>query len=1408
MADLFARFKLIDEMSNKLSQMSSAGTDMLNTWQSAGQRVNDALSTIDRGAEAAAKGVDDYSRSVDALERSSSGAVSATTDLEEMFATCEQAAGALTNALDETAAIQENLEAAIKNTGGASEEATEALNELRAAHQEAGAAMENYDAVLISGTDNLEELEAAAERAMHAAEHLAEANGRAAQSTEDLSHEASKAGGAMDDAGTKGVNSISSIGNTLIGAAIAKKLKEAAEAAYELAEAFSEAESTIVIATGASGAALDSLTASMMKTYAASKTGSLGDIAAAIGEINTRLGYTDKRLEYTTALFLDFTAVTGGSITGNIRNVTQLMRQWNIEDERLEETLDKLTLAGQVSGKSVEALSSELTANKEILDELGFTMDESIAMFSQFELNGTKAASVMTGFRTAINNGTISSLEDLNEIFGQIKAGIISAADAGDIFGARAGTTIVHAVKNGTFALDGLVSSLEDAQGTTVKTAEVAQTLGQRWEQAGNNIQAAFTTAIAPTTDKLSSGMASVTNAFGDFLNQHPIVTKAITATGVGLGVVTVAIAAAGVASLKAIPAVAAFGTAFNAALGPINWVAVALGAVTAAGVALIAMTREAEDETLAMTAVTRQQYNELQDLQTEYERACDAYGETSEEASRLKYQLDDLSKSFNSNRQTVDEFVAEMDDYVDRHNRLIESYDNSTQAVKGEETANLALIAKLADMAASTDQTAASQEAMNAIIQELNGSLNGVSISYEQLMRDQEGSIRTLREYAKAQAEQEMRQAKVEQYVKLLKDQAEGEEKLAKATDEAAAAQERLERAQDAYNASEVWHGNSAYHDSGATKELNAAKTAAAKTEQVLLDVQNALDDTNHQLTELEDEWNSMSKTIERSADVPVLFHDAVSTALESVKDDLDELCTAYADAYDSAYSAIDGMYGLFEKADTRQMENNVRGTFGLFEQVSLKADATARQMVRNLESQTAAYTNYATNLAKASDLGIDSRLLESLSDGSESSMANLQTIISYVNYLGADSDRAKAYIDQLNEAYSNNQAAQAYFDKASESVDTYVENLRSQSEAISQYLDNIRKAQELDLDEGLIASLSDGSKESAAQLQAIIDKVNELGESSDEAQAFVADMNSAFAGVQEAKDEFAETVAKMETGFDEKMSEIEARLADAIEEMNQEEDAAAAAKATIDAYTKAILDGADDAAAAARGVAAGVSASLYWMHDPGMSLPGHAGGTDYAENAFVAGEEGPELIRRAAESPAGEPQYYIAGQHGPEIIVGEQGAKVYTNEETERILQGNESIPSMDYAYDMSRRLETEPVLGILPEFMDWMIRQALPSDEAEHTFGVAEELPLETEAEPDSTGNDGGGVGGRSIGGREDSKHIYLDINGAGSIEISPHMDREEVLEILQENIKPVLVGLIQEEIFEEGDGSYEF
>ena len=307
--------------------------------------------------------------------------------------------------------------------------------------------------------------------------------------------------------------------------------------------------------------------------------------------------------------------------------------------------------------------------------------------------------------------------------------------------------------------------------------------------------------------------------------------------------------------------------------------------------------------------------------------------------------------------------------------------------------------------------------------------------------------------------------------------------------------------------------------------------------------------------------------------------------------------------------------------------------------------------------------------------------------------------------------------------------------------SVAEMQEAFASQIEYINLYTENLQKAAQYGINEGLIQSLSDGSAESAGYLNAIIQNIENLeAQGGSAAQDFVDDFNASFEEVETAKDEFAETVAQMETDFDERMTDIENRLTEGIENMNQEADAAEAARATIEAYTQAIRDGEEDAIAAAQAVARGVSKALQSSGGSGAapSVEGNASGTTDAADVFIAGEEGPELI------------------------IGHRGATVFPADETERIIQAVDN-----------REEGTNTVVYIPPE----------PGD--------------------DTPARDSGGSD-------ENTRKIVLELDGKGSIEVGGNSgaSTEQVVAILYEYLKPVLTEIISEEIFEEGDRSYEY
>ena len=112
---------------------------------------------------------------------------------------------------------------------------------------------------------------------------------------------------------------------------------------------------------------------------------SQGEIAEAVGELNTRLGLTGQELQDFTTKYLKFASVTGQNGKQAIEDNIKMFNIWGVSITDQAEYLDKLAVAGQKTGISVSNLTNMLQQNAPVLQELGFSLDDSIALLSNFE---------------------------------------------------------------------------------------------------------------------------------------------------------------------------------------------------------------------------------------------------------------------------------------------------------------------------------------------------------------------------------------------------------------------------------------------------------------------------------------------------------------------------------------------------------------------------------------------------------------------------------------------------------------------------------------------------------------------------------------------------------------------------------------------------------------------------------------------------------------------------------------------------------------------------------------------------------------------------------------------------------------------------------------------------------------
>lgn len=1176
MATLKVTFKVIDEISSKFDEMTRSGERALEAFENTGTAADGALSKVSRTATQTAKSADTATDSVDDLS-------SAIGDYEKATG---QAADSAENLSEKTTETEKNLDEAAEAARKASEE----VEKFGDKSEESGKQSEESSK---KSRDGIKELQGVLASAGIAATLNEIKNGFFDCSEAAAQFETSTAMVAtIADTSQKSLSDISKEVRTYS--------NETGEAASDMAEATYQAISASVNTADA---------ASFAGTATKLAVGGFTSATTAVDVLTTAINAYGLAASDATQLsdYLITTQNLGKTsvdqLAQSVGKVIPLASAYNVQMDNLSSAYAVLTANGIATAESGTYLKS-------MLNELGDTgsdvsevlLNSTGKTFAQLMEQGYSLGDVMAMLGDAVDGDSTA----FNALWSSTEAGIgaLSLFNAG----ADKYNSVLDSMRTSAGATEKAYSTMAD---TTDKSK-------QRMENSFNNLKISVGDVLNPALTQVYEGFTSVFAGMSDFVDEHPAVVAAISAIAVGVGGFTGALAAYNISTTAAKFVTEAF-TATLAA-NPFVLAAAGIVAVTAAAVTLTGVLITQSDEYEGMTATCRDQYDELQNLNDQYNAACEQYGENSEAANSLRYQLDQLNDEFEANRQTVKEFVAECDGLVESHNKVMDAYNSSTSSIKEQELGTLALTQRLGELASQNSQTAASYTEMKAIIDQLNADVPGLGLTYDGVTESVDATVKAIKKAAKAQADSEYKAEQQQTYVDLLKEQSSLKQQIAEAEANLDAERQRRGMYQDDVTGDWVkgiWAEDSPWI--AWTSDIDEYKKS-------LEELQAAYDENQQTLSDIKGEWRGVAQAVEDAQNQTVTYDEAVSMATSSAQSALDELTAAYDKAYQSARESIEGQIGLFDTMKT------------------------------------------------SSELSI--------------------------------SDMEKA--------------------------------MQSQTDYLNLYSENLKKAAEYGLDDGLIKSLSDGSEESAGYINAIIQNIEKLGGSTEgmpaAASKFVDEFNSKFEETTKAKDAFADSVAKMETDFDEKMGEIEQTMVGTVEKMEMTDEAAAAAKATIEAYCNAIRSMTGEAGSAAQAVANAAAAHL--STTPSATVSGHANGTVSA----------PEDV-------------YIAGEEGPELIIGARGSEVFPAQETEKILSAV-----------------------------------------------VGDEAPISTEGSAASS-SAGRSAPSEEGGGDRSEKRIILEINGSGSIDATG-ADEDTILDVLTRHVKPVLMNIIKGEIFEEGDLAYDF
>lgn len=1154
MATLKVVFKAIDEISSKFNEMTQSGERALEAFENTGTAADGALSKVSRTAaqtakstDAAADSVDDLSSAIGDYEKATGQAANSTGILSEKTTETEknldEAAEAARKASDEVEKFGDKSEETGKQSEESSKKSRDGIKELQGVLASAGIAATLNE--IKNGFFDCSEAAAQFEASTAMVATIADTSQKSLSSiSKEVRSYSNETGEAASDMAEATYQAISASVNTADAAAFAGTATKLAVGGFTSATTAVDVLTTAINAYGLAASDATQLSDYLITTQNLGKT-SVDQLAQSVGK------------------------------------VIPLASAYNVQMDNLSSAYAVLTANGIATAESGTYLKS-------MLNELGDTgsgvsevlLNSTGKTFAQLMEQGYSLGDVMAMLGNAVDGDSTA----FNALWNSTEAGIgaLSLFNAG----ADKYNSVLESMRTSAGATEKAYSTMAD---TTDKSK-------QRMENAFNNLKISVGDVLNPALTQVYEGFTNVFAGMSDFVDEHPAVVAAISAITVGVGGFTGALAAYNLATTAA-----KFVTeAFTATLAANPYVLAAAGivAVTAAAVTLTGVLITQSDEYEGMTATCRDQYDELQRLNDQYNAACEQYGENSDAANSLRYQLDQLNDEFEANRQTVKEFVAECDGLVESHNKVMDAYNSSTSSIKDQELGTLALTQRLGELASQNTQTTASYTEMKAIIDQLNADVPGLGLTYDGVTASVDATVEAIKKAAKAQADSEYKAEQQQTYVDLLKEQSSLEQQIAEAEANLDAERQRRGMRQD--DVTGDWVSGSGFwmEDSpwvAWTSDIDDYKKS-------LEELQSAYDENQQTLSDIEGEWRGVAQAVEDSQNQTVSYEEAVSAAVSTAQTELDNLTAAYDKAYESARTSIEGQIGLFDTMKT------------------------------------------------SSELSI--------------------------------SDMEKA--------------------------------MQSQTDYLNLYSENLKKAAEYGLDDGLIKSLSDGSEESAGYINAIIQNIEKLGGSTEgmpaAASKFVTEFNSKFEETEKAKDTFADNVAKMETDFDEKMGEIETRMSKTVENMEMTDEARKAAQDTIKAYCDAIRSMTGEAGSAAEAVANAAASHLKTAPTttPTTTTPTATTVTGHANGTLSAQED-----------------VYIAGEEGPELIIGARGSEVFPTQETERILA---AVNSAENATNAPDDTAPEPEL---PE-IEQPAMQELKEQEPSTATNGAELMPTE-EAEP---------------------------------------------------------------------------
>ena len=814
----------------------------------------------------------------------------------------------------------------------------------------------------------------------------------------------------------QGVSGFEAVGSALIAAGIAEGIKKITEAYKEcvtISADFEQSMSQVAATMGVEKTDIKELT-EFAKQMGAETSFSAGQSSEGLN-ILAMAGLNAKQQIEALPTVLDLAAAGGMDLATSAGFVTGTIKGFKDEMSNAGFYADLMAKGATMANTNVTQLGEALSSSAATASSYGQSADSvTLALLRLAEQNvaGSEAATKMNRAMADLYTPTDEASKALEKLKVKTYEANGDARDFNDVVDdlnralQNYSMEQQNALKDTIFSMNGLQAfnkmtvstkekidefwtGLQNASGSAGKQAQTqldnlngALTI---FGSASEGLKITIGEQFLPVFTKAVNMGANALTVINAFAKQHPVVVKSIIAVTAEISAFTAAYATYQTAK-KASAALSALKTKLNIAekasqdalnasilANPYVLAAAGVAALTVGIIALVNTQDQEEKELRTLTASSRQQYEELNNLKTKYDEVVSSQGESSEEALYLSWQIDELTTSYEANKQTMDEYIYAHDKLIDSLNDEVNASREALHEAENNGTQTMALVHRLEELASQTTQTVGSQEEMKAIIAALNKEVPELALNYDDVVSGVVDFKNNIETFVKAKADAERYAEAQEAIVTAYKKRCAEEEQLLKDQADLKTEQDRLNDAETAWQ--NRW-GNSdnaliniIQFFSDEAKEMRAAQESCDILTEAIEKDKNAIENANGAYDEAYKALEGYSEATNGATD----SEQSLNNSIQRTKEKVDELVESYNKAYKAAYDSLSGQYEIWDQA----------------EKVSTTSVSTIN---KNLESQATYWANYNKNLenlqGRTSEIEGLSDVIASFADGSKESV------------------------------------------------------------------------------------------------------------------------------------------------------------------------------------------------------------------------------------------------------------------------------------------------------------------------------------------------------------------------------------------------------------------------------------